>query len=102
MLDLALPQGALPQVVDAVLSRRHLRGLQVRHVSVSGYALRAAAYCCMLGEYALIPWPPPQGGMAAHTYAIGSRCRVALTDRRFVAFDVIAYYAFAWCNKVER
>ena len=43
MLGPALPQGALPQVVDAVLSRRHLRGLQVRHVSVSGYAFRAAA-----------------------------------------------------------
>lgn len=50
MLDPALPQGALPQVVDAVLSRRQLRGLQVRHVSVSGYAFRAAACHGMLSK----------------------------------------------------
>ena len=30
--------------------------------------------------------------MAAHTYAIGSRRRVALTDRRFVAIDTAAQY----------
>lgn len=56
MLGPALPQGALPQVVDAVLSRRHLRGLQVRHVSVSGYAFRAAAYWSVFRSCALAVW----------------------------------------------
>ena len=65
MLGPALPQGALPQVVDAVLSRRHLRGLQVRHVSVSGYAFRAAAWHCMLGK-CVCNVARTVSGMAAH------------------------------------
>ena len=93
MLGPALPQGALPQVVDAVLSRRHLRGLQVRHVSVSGYAFRAAAWHCMLGK-CVCNVARTVSGMAAHQLCTVKRALLG-------AFDARPHCAIARYAKVE-